>query len=277
MKNIITVACTGAIALLSVVTISNMFNKSSSDENANTAAAQAAVDYVSLADNAVEPVTETAVNKTEITDKDTYYHKLLNTVDYYDAVSGKIETNMLNGNDFTVEYSVDMLEGTAYQHVLSSDFDEEVFVGEGIVQTRNNLSEEKAVYRKDSAVKKSDDKGNYENDDKRVGTYNGAPAYEYRMNPTNLHYASTLSIFPQEMTFGFLSDKSLWEISGEEELLGRNVIVVKGVTAPEYGQKLNINNFEMKIDSTTGILLWFEGYNQAGECVSYMNTTEFSE
>ena len=229
------------------------------------------------AEAVVQPETETKaaepqirdfpIPEYEITDKESCFHKLLNCVEYYNYAAGKIETNMFNGNLFTVEYWVDMCEGTGYQHVLSFDFDEEVFVGEGNVRTVGHSHNDEMVL---PMHYKSGDISTIEDDEKRITTYDGEPCHEYKVDPTNLHCSSTFSLYPQEMTFGFLENKDLWDITGRTEYLGREVVIVQGTTAPAYGQKLNVSTFTMTIDCKTGILLKFEGYGPSGELTKYM-------
>ena len=282
----LTIAAATAIALSSFIGVSMLSSKNTSTDFHNYDHAQAAsvnnetatLNSETLSEVSSLSITEvpqTQLKELEITDKDTCYHKLLNSIDYYNTASGKIETNMLNGNDFSIEYNVDMNTGNAYQHVVSFDFDEEVFCENGIVTIVNNLLQSDNI-SSSPAVTKSADTGNYDDDGKRVDCENGIMSYHYRLNPTNLHYASTVSIFFFFLAFGFLSDKELWNISGKENYLNRETFVIEGSTSPEYGAKLNINNFKMNIDSQTGILLGFEGYDASGVLTNYMKTVEFS-
>lgn len=102
------------------------------------------------------------------------------------------------------------------------------------------------------------------------------PVYHYRPNPTNIHYASTVSLFPQEIAFGFLSNESLWEISEKTEFLGRKCTILKGVTGKDYGTKLNISRFVMIVDDKSGIVLSFEGYDSDDNLTQYSTTTSVS-
>lgn len=275
MKNAIMIAAAGAVAVASAILVSGAFPGKTSDKEITPAAqVEEYIQPETVAKETATEIRELPIPEYEITDKTSCYHKLLNSVDYYNTAAGKIETNMLNGNPFTVEYSVDMCAGTGYQHVLSSDFDEEVFVGDGDVRT---VLHSQNYESKGPAVQKTGGERSIEDDEKRVSTFNGEPCHEYRENPTNLHYASTLSIFPQEMTFGFLEDKELWDITERTEYLGREAVIVSGVTRQNYGEKLNVNNFTMTIDCKTGIMLKFEGYDYSGNLSKYITTTEFTD
>lgn len=292
MKNAIMIAATGVAAVASAILVSGAFPGKDSDKEVTRAAQVEEYVQPDTETETIPPTTEAAIQpKTvtkeaklerrefpipeyEITDKTSCYHKLLNCVDYYNAAAGKIETNILNGYLSTIEYNVDMCEGTGYQHVLADDFDEEVFVGDGEVRTEGHIHNNSLLL---PAYRKSGGERTIEDDEKRISTLDGEPCYTYRQNVTNLHYASTVSIFPQEMAFGFLGNKELWDITGRTEYLGREVVIVSGVTSPSYGAKLNINNFTMTIDCKTGIMLKFEGYDYSGNLSKYITTTEFTD
>ena len=170
--------------------------------------------------------------------KSDIYHAVLNSVDNYDCASGVIKTNFLNGNDATIEYSVDMVNNKAYQHVFfeNEPFDEETYVGDGsIIVVDNTTGKEEMLGR---TYSKSEDTQNYSDDRNRVTLEEGIPTYYYRLNPTNLHYASTVSIFPQEMAFGFLSNTELWDIDNITTYLGRECVSISGTTEKSYKSRL---------------------------------------
>lgn len=238
------------------------------------------------------PLKHLAVNtKTNI------YSKVLNSIDYYNIVSGKIKTNMLNKTDEVIEYNVNMNECKAYQHVNGQNFDEEVYVNDKKIYTFDNLTKKYSI---DSAVSKSDE---YEENDELLGELDVKerikyttlddeeikdkelqtiaedeliPIYYYRDNPTNVHYSSTVSLFPQEMAFGLLSNEELWSISKKISFLNRKCTVIEGKTEKEYGKKLNIQKFELTIDNESGIILDFKGYDQSGTLTSYICTKDVS-
>lgn len=97
----------------------------------------------------------------------------------------------------------------------------------------------------------------------------GFPAYSYRANPTNIPSAS-ICIFPQEMTFGYLTDTDLWEIKGVEQLDGRTCYHITGVTGADYGKKRNVASFEFFVDTNTGVLLKYVGYDANGDISDYL-------
>lgn len=211
--------------------------------------------------------------------KEDYLHKVLNSVDYYNIVSGNIETNMLSGSPSTIKYAVDMNTGEAYQHVKSEDFDEETFADGYFVRTVDNI---KGITDTEQAKLKSDDCEDWSDDSKRMEIIDdedvsgSVPVWHYRINPTNLHYASTVSIFPQELAFGLLYNTDMWEIKAESKYLSRECAILEGSVQTGYLALEDAETFEMTVDKESGIILKLELRGSDGEIYHYTETTEVS-
>lgn len=107
-------------------------------------------------------------------------------------------------------------------------------------------------------------------DDLRFGTdENGRRRYSLRANPTNVP-AAAACLSPQEITLGYLSDLSLWDITGREEYVGRDCLIISGKSSEEYGRQLGTESFVFYIDAQTGCLLKYLGRDSAGEAVDYL-------
>lgn len=299
MKNILLRSILCAVILSTATSLSgcgteNVSNAKNNDDGSQNAALVDVIPDDDIPKTTIEATTETAkitpvrkISELAITDEPSCYHKTLNSVDYFNYASGVIETNMAGGDLFTIEYCVDMVNKESYQHAISDGFDEEVYSADGETITIDNMSETENNTHIVPAYDESTDPAvnaeldmyqTFADDSQRItADENGINTYYYRMNPTNLHYASTFSLFPQEMIFGFLSDQDLWEINGTDEYLDREVLVITGTTEANYGQKLNTNTFKMYFDSKTGIMLLFEGYDADGNLTNYSRTTEFSD
>ena len=91
------------------------------------------------------------------------------------------------------------------------------------------------------------------------------------LDPTGAHELAGCFV-PQEMSSGFMSDFSKWEIADTEELDGRTCAVVKGTTTESYGKQMGLASFEIWVDQETGVWLWYEGYDENGEVQSYVYT-----
>ena len=201
--------------------------------------------------------------------KEDYLFKILNSVDYYNTVSGNIETNTLNGDVSTIEYAVDMSENIAYERTVEEDtFDEEVFVSNGLIRTIDKMNDNQEKIGK--AYSKNDDTKNYTPENLR-------PLNSYRQNPTNVHYAATTSLFPQEFAYCFLYDTDNWEIKGNTKYEGRTCAVIEGKVTSDKQLYNNMGtSFSMLVDIESGILMKYEFFDYSGEITQYMYNKNIS-
>jgi hypothetical protein len=205
--------------------------------------------------------------------QDAIYDRMLNTVDYFENARGSFVTDMINTQSkSTVEFVTDLNEGISYEKLSGSDNDTETLYKDGRVSTYNNT--EKTVLNLIC--------GEYEEDAEKLSGENristesdGSKSYYYRYNSTNLPYAK-LALLPQEMTFGLLSDFSLWDLCGSTTYLGRDCEVISGTASEEYGSRLNTAEFELYVDRSTGIILKYEGFSSDGELSGYIYMQDIS-
>ncbi|WP_295218372.1 hypothetical protein [Ruminococcus sp.] len=234
----------------------------------------------------------------EIATKDEIYYMMLNSIDYYDSISGTVYFSC--GDDMriinSVQFQCVLSNMSAYEHYTQ-------FYSNGdMTCTLTNVTEEvslfstdemiwdKEIYCSDRAMIVADNQDEtfqdesfnaislesacaIENSERISVAEDGEPCYQYRTNPTNLPDAS-LCLFPQEMAFGFLTEQSLWEIDGIENLNGRNCYHINGHTTEDYGNKLNVETFEFLVDCNTGVLLQYIGYDCDGEISDYLYTED---
>lgn len=230
--------------------------------------------------------------------KQDYYHKMLNAIDYYNTVSGSFKTNYLGGDnadETVVSYQVDMIHNLSQETVKGPYNDSEVYASNNRLVYVNHS--DMSVTTSNQIFTKADELAGYNNyvmqtqndvekaktefnkifdDDNRVTVdENGDTHYLNRLNSTNLCISASYSLLPQGLTFGYLSNQDMWEVSGDAEYLGRDAAVIKG-TAGDYGKKFNTATFEMIIDKETGILLELQGYDENGNPSEYIKTTEIS-
>lgn len=92
-------------------------------------------------------------------------------------------------------------------------------------------------------------------------------------DPTGVHELGGCFI-PQEMTSGYLEDFSAWEITGTDEMYGRECVRVEGTASDAYGAKMGVETFAVLVDVQTGIWLWYEGYDAQGTVQSYVYTED---
>lgn len=70
----------------------------------------------------------------------------------------------------------------------------------------------------------------------------------------------------------FLQDFSKWEITGSTEMFGRPCVTLHGYLDGEPCEALDVSKYDMTIDTETGILLRYVGYNSNGEMTDYLLT-----
>lgn len=241
-------------------------------------------------------IKEVPVEKLTAETKQDYYHKILNSIDYFNTVSGTFKTNSLShdGTETVVSYQVDMINNLSYEKVEGTNDKSETYVSPNRIVELNNL--DKSIYTanqthtkiselamfndvlqtKDDIKKAKTVLNSTFEDTKRITTdENGDKHYLNRVDPTNLCISSSYTLFPQGMVFGYLGDHDLWKITDETTYLGRAAVIIEG-TAGEYGKKFNTSTFEMTVDKETGILLKHCGYDDDGNLSEYIETTKIS-
>lgn len=206
--------------------------------------------------------------------KTAIYNRMLNTIDYFNALSATMETSMLNNEIATVEYNTNINSGESYQKVsVGEKTMTETYGRNDSMINVNNTSGQYLVMQGQMFGR---DDAPYIPLEKRIVTEDdGMPCYYYRKNITNCSYAS-YSIFPQEFTFSYLKDFELWDITDDNaDYLGRKCVKIEGVPSSYIAEKHNIDNFTMIVDSQTGILMQFTG-TKDGEISRYMKITDIS-
>lgn len=201
------------------------------------------------------------------------YHKMLNTIDFYNYVSGTLKTSMLTpGEETVVDYQVDFNQLQAYESVRNNQTDTETYNMDSKLYDFDNLEKTKDIALVDSDKSLSEP---IPDEERITQMEDGSPCYNNRNDPTFLT-VSSLSLFPQGMTFGYLKDFDTWEIKGTQAYLGRECAVLEGNANTAYGEKLATASFRFLVDTQTGIVLKFEGFDRNGNVSNYVTTTSFT-
>ncbi|WP_304433308.1 hypothetical protein [Acutalibacter muris] len=215
-----------------------------------------------------------------ISTKEEVFDRMLNSIDYFNTaqicfdllmspveepITCIIETNLVTGESY--EATVPLIAGAASIDGALAEV-ETYSDGDNITNYYNKKKEYCVMF---PAAKRMLCEQELPKDLPRafIGTDDNMPNYINRVDSTNTTFGS-YCLFPQGLTFGFLTDFSLWNIDGNEKYLDRDCLALSGNATESYGQKLNIETFSMLVDSTTGILLKLEGRNQRGEITAYM-------
>lgn len=207
--------------------------------------------------------------KKKYTEKKIFY-KMLNSVDYYDTAEGSFSTILGEKQLKTeIEFTSDLEEATGYESVENKAVDTELYVADGERQVFDN---EEETYAEDSEVIEKEIEIPAD-EDRIVEEADGSKTCNYREKISNLANADMV-LAPQEITFSFLGDFSLWKIVGQEKYLGRKCVKIKGTTEEYYKEKLDVAKFTFWVDAETGFLLKYEGYNEKKELTDYITTEE---
>lgn len=225
--------------------------------------------------------------------KENIFNSILNSVDYYDAVEGSFVTTLWreDGEPTVVSYGSDINAQKSYQEISAEDEEYQVLVADGEKYTINakartrkvenvgyeevssRIKQTGSIYAASVAYETAD---NSDASAARVGTEDGVPVYYYRNDLTNCDYAA-VSIFPQTLAFGLLTNLNDWEVVSTDTYLDRNVLIVEGtISDPIYSQKINSETFKLVVDAETGIVLEFVGYDDLGNETESIKTTDIS-
>lgn len=209
------------------------------------------------------------------------YNRMLNSVDYYDTatvsfanninsdsreIQVTVDTDLRSHKAFSSETYADSSDGESFEDVVSdgnvvirynNETGSNVFIGESNKRTAEEdeyLAERPRHYIAEEGFRKGQD------------------VWRHRSDLSN-SALSDYCLFPENMAFTYLTDFSVWKITGEKEYLGRNCIVIEG-TSGKYAGKYRNTSFCMCIDEATGILMIFEGYDGNGEVMNYTRVTD---
>lgn len=206
--------------------------------------------------------------------KQELFDMMLNTIDYYNTISGKFIDATLIGEEKTIDFMVDIPNQTCYESYNSDEVSLERYYlkdNEQLMQY-DNSSKNYSIGSMDINPREI---GCLDDKERKSIADDGNPSYLYRGQPAGTSFCNAC-IQPQELTFGFLSDFSLWDITGHENYLNRDCYVIEGTSQGGYNQKLNTYTFKMLVDTNTGVLLNLEGYDDNGNLSIWLKVLEIS-
>lgn len=206
--------------------------------------------------------------------KEDYINKMLNSVDFYNEVSGSIETNMNNGDIYNIEYSLNFNDGKAYEHEIGNNYDNETYVQYGLQFNFDNINK---TQNKSIIIEKLKSDENYTehfNSDFQTGY---GTDYVYGTDFTGISASAGLSIYPRQFVNDLMYDFDLWEIGDRITYLNRECQIIKGTIPSEFQYSFgNAETFKLIMDRETGIMLDLECYTPNGIVTSYTHTTNIS-
>jgi hypothetical protein len=205
--------------------------------------------------------------------------KMLNSIDYYDKVSGRL-VEKGNGNTFNdVEFEVDLTTARSYSHIRQCRTDSHESAINGDVSSAELITDENytcdfirysdgnSVYTYDPASKKKEyispsvkrsDSEKIPDEERREGNSQNL-WWKWRTDPLNCEHASH-SLFPQLIVSTSLDDQDKWQIDGIQTYIGRECTAISGKDG----------SFTALIDTQTGVLLKYVETDSNGEICDYI-------
>ncbi|MCT2536108.1 hypothetical protein NC661_16860 [Aquibacillus koreensis] len=188
--------------------------------------------------------------------------RLINTVDHFDTATGKFEYKQENSEVMQVEYKVSLMEPVGGYSL--DDHGTTYYNGERmweLDQTRNYTT---LPYSHNNGAPPLtlEEAFTKDNEGHHMTLYRDHP-------PLGL---GSKSLFPYEIASNYTRDLAQWEIENQnEELLGHNVIVLKG-NLNTVGAK----SFRFWVEKATGILMKYETYDETGEVLEFVHPIELN-
>ncbi len=225
-----------------------------------------------------EPVTTISQMKMRVANdrsvtKSNMFYKMLNSVDYYQTVSGSFKAPDLGVGDSTVEYRVDVMNQESYQRITDAGADEEQYVKDGMKTIYDNKAR---TYHQAGVPVYAEDLQTLRSQSRITEDEQGESHYQLRGDLTHTGIAASLSLLPQQLAFAFLEDFDNWEIKGTETFLGREAVRIEGKADAYFNDKLSVERFVFLVDRDTGILLNYDGYAADGSLVDFMHTNSIA-
>lgn len=219
-------------------------------------------------------------NKEYNLSKDEIFYNMLNAIDNYNNISGKLNyySKDIGIND---EVSYDVKKKSDNENII---FKEEckdtnngtIIKSESDGKTYNslNLTTEEEISRDVIPLMQMT------NDEKKkearmYADDTGEMCYIYRQEISLLSNTS-LSINPDMIAMGFMGDFNNWQIKGYEVLLNRKCAVIEGNINKYFNSKFSAEKFKAYIDAETGVLLKFNVIDSGGNVVESIETKEIS-
>ncbi|UFT98435.1 hypothetical protein KO561_14695 [Radiobacillus kanasensis] len=203
--------------------------------------------------------------------KEELIERMMNTMDYFHTVEGKLLYSKFSKNEYKVNYQLELKED---QYLLNSDITynddipDRTLISNGdklyhITPETGVFSTENVTYRKGDKIRTIGIKQNID----------GEAALNKRNRP---YTGADQSLFPFEFVQSYLYENNNWTIvSQDKEMFGYHTIVVEGSISRRIGEDL-VSSFKLWINRPTGVLLKRERYNPEGKIIDTLETTTFS-
>ena len=230
----------------------------------------------------------------EILSKDAIYERMISSFDYYNAAS--IEYSLRSFDDFEHEEHLSIDTNIRASRAFTSRSAEDEYfeaVCDGAVIVYYDTIRKASVCNMpygDEIVKRNQYADQSRKEQPRYTRYaSGEIGVKQYPNVANSPYAQD-ALLPEGFAFLFLTDQSIWEISGEGEYLGRKAVEIDGALPADFSgedellsrlferleAEYGVSRFHFTVDKLTGILLKFECWDKSGSLVRETKVTLLS-
>lgn len=238
-------------------------------------------DTNALNENKPERMLKTAVSS-QTASKDDVIDLMMNTIDYFNQVSGRVYYGYSGGELFSSEFQCDIPAVSSFSRytVYSSETP-----GDLSVVSSSAPKYEYHYYGDDESgmICKDTDRKVFKYDTMILPKYDTEylqqqeqykeKKYTERLDITNV-YMSDTCLFPVKFALKFLYERESWNIEGTRICDGRECYIISG-EGEEYVPELGIVSFEMLVDAGTGVLMRYEGFDEKHELKEFVYTENF--
>jgi hypothetical protein len=205
---------------------------------------------------------------------------MLNSIDYFKTASGSFEYLSKGHFDLTINYQTDVSDNPrTYEEStdLNNSDKSEIHIYDGttlkMIEKNKKTNQDDVNSVKPAKITKSQ-RDQFKNSTMkdRLKKINGQNLAYHRMDPSYMGIAKT-SLLPENIAMGFLADTTKWQITGTENVAGINTVIIKGLLNDYYSGKYGADNFQLNVDTNTGILLQMIVTNSSGEITEMIKTS----
>ncbi len=226
-----------------------------------------------------------AVDYHDATKEDIFY-MMLNTIFYYDKVSGTVMFQTDNPDVVYVdEFQCSLSDAQSYSCVsqrriedknkievgcLSEPLDENIIYCNGIDRIDVFPMEKTYSVFNGGAVTLAN-VIRMPNEKRLCIDDDGEHIFNMLTTPTNV-FSASMCIQPQEITVGYLNNFDLWNVVDVITIDGRSYYIIQGEAEESYGARFDVSNFTFTVDTQTGIIVKFEGCDMDGNINQFVYT-----
>lgn len=211
--------------------------------------------------HSVEESTKVIPPEIDITTKEGIYQKMLNSIYYYDKVSGELVLSTENSTDsLIIDFESDLEKSLSYSNSekVKVLFDNDNYIRENELFT---YCDGNKIYKVDTLNKTTEMYGYATKRSEMTDTNDNPARYS---DVTNLPYVST-ALMPRLSVLELIKNSENWMISGTEIYLDRECTIITGDNKKVYADEHDILSYWLCVDNKTGVILKYFDSVLSGE------------